>query len=336
MTVAVTGPTGHLGGNLVRALLATGHDVRAITAEPIDVIPAALRSLDVERVHADICDAPAIAAAIAGADVVYHLAAKISLVDWEADAVWEVNVEGTRNVVAACIASDVRRLVHVSSMASFAPSRRAVTEDEPASDDPSLPPYERSKAAGERIVLDGVDRGLDAVIVNPTGICGPGDHGPSPFGRTLLDLWTGRMPALVRGGFNIVDVRDLAAAMISAGQHGRTGQRYLVGGFWLSMMEVAELSAELFGTPVPRFVTPMWMARTAASLSVRWSKATRRPARLTPHSLLELSQRRLVLDTRAVDELGHRPRPIEETLRDTYDCFALRGLVPSRQPSTVS
>ena len=336
MIVAVTGATGHLGGHLVRKLLENGRRVRVITAEPVAVVPSAISGLDVERVHADITDPVGVRDAIEGADVVYHLAAKISLVDWEEDAVWAVNVEGTRNVVDACLAGEVRRLIHVSSMASFAPSRRAVTEDEPPSDDPRLPAYERSKAAGERVVLAAMARGLDPVIVNPTGICGPGDHAPSPFGRTLLDIWTGKMPAMVRGGFNIVDVRDLASTMVSAERCGRSGRRYLVGGFWLSMIEIAELSAELFGTPVPRFVTPMWMASAAASVATRWSKATRKPVRLCKQSLHELSQRRLILDTRAVEELGHRPRPIEETLRDTYDWFAQRGMVEPRQPSTVS
>ncbi len=322
MTVAVTGASGHLAANLIRRLLDDGRDVRAVTYEPLDVQLPGLRFLDVERMQADMRDMASVRAAIEGAEVVYHLAARISVTDRDASSVWATNVHGTRHVAMASLDAGVRRLVHVSSFAAIAPAdRRAVIETQPSSVDPTLPVYFRSKAASERAIRAAVDRGLHAVIVNPTGMVGPHDFGPSLFGQTLVDLWRGKMPALVDGGCNLVDIRDVAQTMIAAETKGEPGERYLVGGTWMSLIEIAELSSRLFGTRVPRFTTPMWLARRAASIATAVTKATGRDFRLTSQALDALVQHRLVLDTKAYDELGHRPRPIEETLRDTYEWF---------------
>jgi dihydroflavonol-4-reductase len=301
--------------------------------EPLDVSPPGLRFLDIERVQADITDADSVHSALGGADVVFHLAARIAITDRDADSVWATNVEGTRNVVAACLRSGVKRLVHISSMNAIAPAPRcAVDEDRPSSVDPSLPVYARSKAAGERAVRRGVEQGLDAVIISPSGMIGPFDFAPSMFGRMLLDLWRGRMPALVEGGVNLVDIRDVVQAMLAAERRGVAGDRYLVGGSWLSLIELAELSATLIGTRVPRFVTPLWLARAAANVATVVTRVTRRPQRLTDQTLIALSQHRLILDTRAMDTLGHRPRRIEETLVETYNWFAESGYLGEVQP----
>jgi dihydroflavonol-4-reductase len=328
MKVAVTGGTGHLGANLVRALLDRGRDVRVVTAEPVDKRVRSLDWLDVERVQADVRDSQGLERALHGADVVYHLAAKISIVDWDGDEVWAVNVGGTSNVVDACLKSDVRRLVHVSSYHAFSPGARGAThEDAPASVGDDETPYARSKAFGERVVMKGVTRGLDAVVVNPTGMVGPWDCVPSMFGRLLIDLFRGRVPAVVSGGVNCVDVRDVADTLISAERKGLTGQRYLVGGHWVSLAELGELCCTVTGAKPPRMVTPMWLARAVAPVAERFSRMTKRPPRVTEQSLIALGHHRLVLDGRAQEHLGHRARPIEETLEDTYEWFAGHGLI---------
>ncbi len=337
MKVAVTGATGHLGANLVRLLLDQGSDVRAITAEPLGILPRSIEWLDMERKHADITDPRAVLDAVNGADVVFHLAARISLLERDDDDVWSTNVLGTKNVIDACVATGVRRLIHVSSVAAAAPvPRRAVNEDSALSIDPALPAYARSKAAGERLIDNAVTRGLDAVVIRPTGILGPYDFGPSMMGRTLIDMWRGRIPVSVGGGFNLVDVRDMAAALVEAERRGARGARYVVGGHWLSMMELAEISAGMFGTPVPRFVMPPWAARVAAGLATTMSRVTTMSSRFTTRSLDLLNQQRLVLDGRAMEELGHRARPIEQTLEDTYEWFGSIGLIDARPRLAVS
>jgi dihydroflavonol-4-reductase len=336
MTCAVTGATGHLGANLIRELIASGRDVRVITAEPLDVRPPALQGLEIERVHADVRDAEAVRRAIAGADVVYHLAARISIVDWDADDVWAVNVRGTGNVVDACVSSDIRRLVHVSSYHSFAPTgNAAIIEGGPTSIGTDATPYARSKAFGEQMVDAGIERGLDAVIVNPTGMVGPWDMQPSMMGRLLVDIWRGRLPALVEGGFNVVDVRDVARTLVGAEQTGRCGARYLVGGSWVSLEELAELACGLIGKRPPRMTTPMWLARAFAPMAASLARFFGRRPRMTEQALLALTHHRLVLDARARTEVGHHSRPIEETLADTYTWFAEHGGLSDRRPATL-
>jgi dihydroflavonol-4-reductase len=337
MTYAVTGATGPLGANLVRELIASGRDVRVITAEPLDVRPPALQGLDVARVHADVRDAASVRRAIAGAEVVYHLAARISIVDWDADEVWAVNVRGTGNVVDACVANDVRRLVHVSSYHSFSPAgNAATTESGPASVGAEATPYARSKAFGEQMVDAGIEQGLDAVIVNPTGMIGPWDTQPSMMGRLLVDMWRGRVPALLPGGFNVVDVRDVAKTLVGAELRGTCGSRYLVGGSWVSIEELAELACQLIGKRPPRMKTPMWLVRAIAPFASRVERLLGRPARMTDQALRALTHHRLVLDGRAREELGHRSRPIEHSLADTYDWFAAHGALSDARPAAVT
>ena len=323
MKIAVTGASGHLGANLVRALLADGCDVRAITAEPVHQPLPALQRLKVERVCGDVTNPRSIRRACEGADTVYHLAARISVTDRDAAAVWDVNVKGTANVVEACLQNDVRRLVHVSSYHAITPGDRQATDDDgPPSVADGLPAYARSKAFGELAVRDGIERGLDAVIVRPSGMIGPFDFKPSMLGSMLVDMWRGRLPAVVAGGVNLVDVRDVASTLIHAERRGKCGSRYLVAGSWLSIAELADVACALIGRRPPRMVTPLWIARAVAPIASAFSRLIGREPRLTDQALTALADHRLVLDGRAREELGHRPRPIEQTLVDTYEWFA--------------
>ncbi len=333
MTVAVTGATGHLGANLIRQLLDDGRSVRALTVEPVDRPIAALDGLEIERVCADVRDPDAMMAAFRGVETVFHLAARISVVRWDAADVWATNVDGTQNVVDACIANGVKRLVHVSSFHAIKPeANKATLEDRPSSYDESLAAYPRSKAFAEAIVRDAALRGLHAVIVNPTAMIGPWDTG-SMFGSLMRDLWRGRIPALVDGGVNLVDVRDVATSMRAAERLGRRGERYILAGHWLSMRELAEIACPFARRRVPKLVVPMRLARAMAPVATRFARLTKRLPRLTEQALLALSDHRVVIGGRAMEELGHRPRRIEETIADTYMWFCNLDAAP--QPARV-
>src|SRR5205085_2170560 len=184
MIVAITGAAGFVGRNLAPALAARGARVRALVQRRVrPALVGADRAPEgsVEQVLADVLHPHSLQAAIAGADVVFHLAARISVLGDPGGWVRRVNVEGTRNVVNACLAAGVRRLVHFSSVHALSPHPREdiVDEDRPLYDEERAFPYERSKAMGEREVIEGVARGLDAVIINPTALLGPHDFGPS-------------------------------------------------------------------------------------------------------------------------------------------------------------
>ena len=329
MTVVVTGACGHLGSNLVRALLAEGRQVRAVDRtsnwQP-------LAGLEVERLEGDIRDAEFVRRAFAGADVVYHTAAYISLQMDEWRLVESINVLGVRNVVQACLSSGVRRLVHFSSIHALKqqPLDLPVDETSPlVRPHAKHPPYDRSKAAGEAEVRRGVQQGLDAVILNPTGMVGPHDYAPSFFGRVLLALARGEMPALVNAGFDWVDVRDVALGAIRAERRAPAGSRYLLSGHWVSMPALAAVVEEITGTPPPRFVAPMWLARLAAAAAERFGRRGERPSLLTSVSLMALRGNRRISHERATRELGYHPRPFRETIADTLAWFRQAGMLPA-------
>ena len=240
MTVVVTGASGHVGSNLVRELLRRGRPVRAVVHENL----TGLEGLDIERVRADVCDPDSLRRAFEGAEVLFHLAAIISIDGSRRGRVPAVNVGGVENASQAALDAGILRMVHVSSIHAFRQEPLDEELDETrgqVADDPSYPVYDRSKAQGEQRVRAAIERGLDAVIVNPTAVIGPNDFEPSRLGRNFLDVVNGKLPALIPDGFDFVDVRDVVSSALAAEEKGRTGENYLLGGHPHSVTELVEL-----------------------------------------------------------------------------------------------
>ena len=231
MTVVVTGASGHIGLNLVRALVAEKRSVRAVVHHNHQV----LDGLGVEIVTGDVTDMASLTRALEGADVVYHLAGVISLLRNESPLVEKINIQGTRNVIEACRSSHVKRLVHFSSIHAINPEPLDVPVDEnhPLIQGHRYPPYDLSKAEAQREIRKAIAAGLNAVVVNPTGVFGPYDYQPSFFGTALLMMANGQMPALIDGGFDWVDARDVAQGAILAEQKAPSGSEYLLSGHWV-------------------------------------------------------------------------------------------------------
>ncbi len=315
-TAAVTGAAGHVGGALVRELLARGYRVRAMVSRD----RRALKGLELDEVQGDITDPDSLDRLFDRDQVVYHLAALISL-DGDANPrLHEINVEGTRNVVQACLRRGVRRLVHFSSIHALEPEPldAMVDEGRPLQlRNAGALPYDRSKALAEAEVLAGAARGLDAVILNPCGVVGPLDFKPSLLGDLLLGVCRQRLPALVAGGFSWVDVRDVAEAGAQAASAGRGGQRYILSGHWRTLQELAALVAREAGVRPPRITCPTWLARLGAPFAGAYSRVTGQRALYTSDSLRALVGYRHVARDRAEQELAFRARPLEETARDT-------------------
>jgi dihydroflavonol-4-reductase len=320
MTILVTGATGHIGLNLVRALLEDGRRVRALVHQHGE----RLFGLEVERIRGDVLDPSSLRRAMEGVEIVYHLAALVSILQRDATAVARLNVVGPRNVVAACLDAKVKRLVHFSSIHALShlpidgrvDEARALTTDAEGA-----PPYDRSKAAGEREIQAGVARGLDAVVVNPTGVVGPWDYRPSAMGTALLDMRRRALPAMIGGGFNFVDARDVARGALAAEARGRTGHRYLLAGNWHSVRDIAGIVERISGARPPRFTCPMWVARAAAPLVEAIADARGAEATFTRASLHALRNHRIISTEKAESELGYRTRPFESTVRDTFAWF---------------
>jgi len=332
MTIVVTGAAGHLGANLVRALLARGDGVRVLVYRD----RRALAGLDVEVIEGNVCDPASLRRAFAGAEWVYHAAAHISLLRSEWPRCVRINVQGTRNVVEACLAAGVRRLVHFSSIHALEqePMDVPIDESRPRVEDCSCSPYGLSKAAGEREVQQGVAAGLDAVILNPTAMIGPHDYKPSHFGEVLQALGSGRLAATVGGGFDWVDVRDVVAGALRAAEAAPAGATYLLSGHWVAVADVATMVGEITGVPPPRFVCPMVLARIGAPFATAVARFLGKRPLFTSVSLEALRGNRQVSHGRATRDLGYQPRPFRETLEDTLGWFAeggrlVRPLIPS-------
>jgi dihydroflavonol-4-reductase len=289
----------------------------------------AFKGLDVDIVEGNTCDLYSLLKAFKGVDVVYHLAGYISLKMNERKKCQSINVDGTRNVVEACLRNGVSKLIHFSSIHALEqePLDRPVDETRPLVTSKGHPPYDISKASGEREVLKGIDKGLNALIINPTGVIGPYDYYPSHFGEVLISLACGKFPALINGGFDWVDARDVAYGAMRAEEVASMGSKYLLSGHWASMPELAFMLKEIFEIDVPRFICPLWLAKLGAPMATRLSQFSGKRPLFTKVSLMALRGNKNVSHGKASAELGYHPRPLKETIGDTITWFKSIGKI---------
>ena len=279
MRAYVTGASGFIGSHVARELRERGVEVR--------------------DTWVDLSDRERLRTQIAGCDAVFHLAALYSYDVPTADQE-RVNVEGTRVVVELCRELGVRRLVHTSTCGTCGPvrGRQATEEDGPPAWELTVP-YKRTKLEAERIVLSAARDGLDAVVVNPTTPVGDGDRMPTPTGRVIEGVVTGRYRAFVKTGLNLVDVRDVARGHVLAWERGHRGERYLLGGADLTLEEVFTATADLAGRPRPRLHVPHAGARALAGFGLANAQEVRL-ARVPMYFSWAKAQR----------ELGYEPGPV--------------------------
>lgn len=318
MLSVVTGGSGFVGANLVRALLERGDQVRIVDKRKTE----SLAGLDVEHLQVDVLDRGALDKAFAGADTVFHLAALISIVGDPTGEVQRTNVEGPRNASRAALASGVKRFVHCSSVHAFDLERCGpeLSETSERATMDHCPAYDRSKNAGENQVRGAIAEGLDAVIVNPSGIIGPHDYEPSRLGELLIQLRDRHLPVSIRGGFDFVDVRDVVAGMLAAERSGGTGENYILSGHRLSMDELAELAQQITGVEGPRISVPISIITGLAPLFLRFTPEGETPL-ITPESVHAIRYSPSICHHKASKELGYLARPSFDTIRDTYAWF---------------
>ena len=321
MTTVVTGASGHFGANMVRALVAQGRAVKAI----IHVERRALDGLQVQTVNADILDPASLDRAFKDTDMVYHLAASISLADTR--EMKAVNAIGTKNVVEACLRNRVKRLVHFSSIhaVAYSPARNMIDEGCPLVDSVDCSTYARSKAAGEEEVHRGVQQGLNAIIIRPSAMLGPHDYQPSFFGRLLVGLARGRFLGLVSGGFDWVDVRDVVDGAIRAAETAPAGSEYLLSGHWESSESVAAMVDSITDSGIPKFICPLWLASLAAPFATAFARMAGRRPLFTTFAIDTIRSSESVSHDKATRELGYDPRPLHRSIEDTLEWFREAG-----------
>lgn|SRR5690625_5109496 len=314
MKVAVTGAAGYLGSNLTELLVEQGHEVVAIDRMNAEHWPDS-----VTFVEGDVLDQAGMTAALEGVEVLYHLVAMITLKQQDSVA-WRLNTEGVRTVARAARAAGVRRMVHASSVHSFDQydCDGRIDEDSPRSVGEGLPVYDRSKWAGEIALREVIAEGLDAVICNPTGVYGPVDHALSGLSRLngiLRDAARGRVPASIQGGYDLVDVRDVALGLTLAAEKGRTGENYLLTGHPMEITAAMKIAAKATGRRGPAFAIPTGVVEKilpiAEPIAARFGSDV-----MSRAAMGALLSNPYVDGTKARTELGYSPRPAEETIKD--------------------
>lgn len=317
----VTGATGHLGNVLIRTLLEKGEKVRALVLPKDNLTP--LEGLDVEIVHGNVLEPKSLEPALQGADVAYHLAAMISIMPGKNELVQQVNVEGTRNMLAAAKKVDLRRFVYTSSIHAIQRAPHGTTIDESLPYDPHNPygAYDTSKAQASLLVEQAARDGLDAVLVCPTGVIGPYDFHVSLLGAWFLSYWKHKPVQYFEGGYDYVDVRDVASGMIAAAEKGRSGESYLLSGGYMSNDDLAKLGRQLVGGTYRLLKLPLGLIQFLAHLLPHYYRASKKSPLLTPYSVEVLQSNASISHAKATRELGYQPRSLQDSLRDALMWF---------------
>jgi dihydroflavonol-4-reductase len=313
--ILVTGATGFIGSVLTRQLVEEGLDVRIFRRETSSLDLLGEAADEVEHAVGDVTHAPSLYEAMADVTRVYHVAAKVSFARRDRDVLRRVNADGTANVVNAALAAGVDRLVHTSSMAAFGrPSAPDVLIDETTDwrDAPHRSAYARSKRRAELEVHRGIAEGLDAVIVNPSLVFGVG--GPETNTRRIVDaVRKGWLPAVPRGGTNVVDVKDVVAGHRTAMHRGESGRRYFLGSENLSWSAIIATLANAFGVDPPSYTLPSFLLKTGGIVSEAVSSLTRTQPLLSRTMARTASKTYRYDNSRAQSELDCSFRPFADT-----------------------
>lgn len=321
MRVFITGATGFIGANLVRLLLQEGYEVRALV-RPTSRLDN-LQGLDVEIVKGDLND-PDLWQQMVGCQVLFHVAAHYSLWQCDRDQLYDHNVLGTRNVLAAARKANIERTVYTSSVAAIGvgmPPGTMVDETHQSPLDKLVGHYKKSKFLAEQEAWKAVEAGLDVVVVNPSSPIGPLDIKPTPTGDIILRFLRRQMPFYVDTGLNFIDVRDVAWGHLLALEKGRKGDRYILGHQNLTLKQLLDQLAELTGLGAPQSTVPAWLP-----LSVAWiDERILAPLGKSPSVPLDgvrMAKHPMYYDaSKAVRELGLPQSPIMTALKDAVDWF---------------
>ena len=320
MKTAVTGASGRIGLPLVEALLAAGHEVRVLSHRKTTVF----EHLPVEMIQGSVLERADMDRLVQDCEVVFHLAAVVSIRSGKNEFMRRVNIEGTHNVLDAAHRHDVRRVVYFSTIHAFSETGPDDPFDEtrPLALDCRMA-YSRSKAeALQQAFQFAAAKSLEIIALCPTSVIGPFDHEPSLSGRMFIDFDRGKIPLLAPGGFDWVDVRDVINAAVAAMHRGKSGQAYLLSGSYATLPMIARMACVHTGKPVPQRVAPYRLLRTIAPLAEIFARITGADPLFTRDAIVTLRNgSKYVSSEKARRELGYQSRPLEETIADAYRWF---------------
>jgi dihydroflavonol-4-reductase len=323
--ILVTGASGFVGSAVARLAVQRGYDVGVLVRATSS--RANLEGLDCEIVTGDMRDPASMERALKGVRFLLHVAADYRLWARDPEEIVRNNVEGTRATMEAALATGVERIVYTSSVATLKPLNRCAADETSRHDEQSaIGAYKLSKLLAERLVEKmAAERGLPAIIVNPSTPIGPRDIRPTPTGRIIVEAATGRMPAFVDTGLNLVHVEDVALGHFLALDKGRVGESYVLGGSDVSLKEMLAAIAKLTGRHAPRVRLPRLPLFPLAYGAEAVARLTGREPFITADALRMAKYRMFFSSAKAVSELGYHARPYREGLADALAWFRQAG-----------
>jgi dihydroflavonol-4-reductase len=324
--ILVTGASGFVGSAVLRAAIGRGAKARALVRPTSPT--KNLEGLGCEAVVGDMTDPVSMAAALKGVHTLFHVAADYRLWTRDPSELRRANVDGTRVVMQAALDAGVKRIVYTSSVATLraADASTIVDETSPLDEGEAIGAYKQSKVAAERLVETMVaEQKLPAVIVNPSTPIGPRDIKPTPTGRILVEAATGRIPAFIDTGLNLVHVDDVAEGHMLALEKGTIGERYILGGQNVSLAEMLAAIAGLTGRKAPTISLPRAPLYPLAWIAEGIAQITGKEPFLTSDALKMASHHMFFASRKAEAVLGYRARPFHEALADALAWFAAAG-----------
>ena len=327
--ILVTGASGFVGAAVVRALLAQGEQVRVLVRSTSD--RRNIQGLDVEVVEGDLLIPETLPRAVDGCAGVYHLAADYRLWTRDPEAMFRVNLEGSRAIVLAAMKAGARRIVYTSSVAVLGIVPDGEGEEKTPTDySDMIGVYKQSKFRAEETVRQLIiEEGAPVVIVNPSTPVGPRDVKPTPTGRMIVEAATGKMPAYVDTGLNIVHVDDVAAGHLLAFEKGRVGERYVLGGENMTLKDILTEIARLVEGKPPSISLPLGLVMPIAYLSEVWARMTGGKEPFATVDGIRMARKKMYFSSaKAIRELDYRPRPAKEALADAVKWFSKNGYCP--------
>ena len=328
--ILVTGASGFVGSAVARKLIEAGFSVRALVRGKSP--RTHLAGLDLEYFEGDLRDRKSVERALAGMRYTFHVAADYRLWARDPSEIFASNVEGTRNLMEEAMRAGIERVVYTSSVATIALRSDGIAADEttPLREDQGIGAYKRSKIAAERLVEAMVaERGLAAVIVNPSTPIGPRDVRPTPTGRIIIEAAKGRIPAFIDTGLNLVHVDDVASGHLAALRHGKIGERYILGGQDVLFSQMLRDIAGRVGRRAARVRLPWHALVPVAYVAEAVAKVTGREPFATLDGVHMAKYRMFFASSKAERELGYRSRHYAEGIDDAVRWFRGAGYLGS-------
>lgn len=318
-TAFVTGGTGFIGANLVRLLLQEGYQVKALV-RPTSKLDN-LQNLNIEIVKGDLND-PDLADKMLGCKVLFHVAALYSLWQSDKEPLYQQNVLGTKNILAAARKAKIDRTVYTSSVAAIGVKEGGIADETYQSPvDRLIGEYKKSKFLAEQEAQAAVKLGQDVVIVNPTCPIGPWDIKPTPTGDIILKFLRRQMPFYLDTGLNFVDVRDVAQGHLLALEKGKTGDRYILGNQNLTLKQFLDQLSAITGIPAPKTTVPPFLPLTVAWIDECVLAPLGKPPFVPLDGVRMSTQKMYYEPSKAVRELGLPQTPIPTALKNAVDWF---------------